>query len=145
MTSLRFDQINLVMPDPLAASKFLKALGFDMETDTPWSSYHAPIQVAQGDPPFTADIDSSAFAQYWGGLQQNWAGVVVNLRVESRSAVDAMHSQALQLGATDSKAPHDAFWGSRYALVIAPGPLAIGFMSDRDPAMQSAPEPPEFR
>lgn len=38
---------------------------------------------------FNADLDSSAFARFWGGLPEVFIGVVVNLRAKDRDAVDA--------------------------------------------------------
>jgi PhnB protein len=34
--------------------------------------------------------------------------------------VDALHERALEAGATSLMAPHDAFWGDRYAIVRDP-------------------------
>ena len=67
------------------------------------------------------------------------SGAVVNLRVDGREEVDALHARALELGATSLKEPFDAFWGARYAAVSAPGPLVVGLMSAIDDAHRGPP------
>jgi hypothetical protein len=63
----------------------------------------------------------------------------VNLRVDEPDEVDALHRRAIDLGATELKAPWDAFWGSRYSVVLAPGPLCVGFMSEPDATRRTVP------
>ena len=147
MAGLRFDQVNIVIADVVGAAHFLRALGAEVDPvadgRADWEPHHVGIPaVTEG---FTADIDSPAFASYWGGLPEGFAGVVVNLRAEDRSAVDAAFERALELGAEGLRAPYDAFWGSRYAVVRGPGPIIVGLMSPADPAARSAgPELSEF-
>jgi hypothetical protein len=70
-------------------------------------------------------------------------GVVVNLRVDFPEEVDDLHARALELGAHELKAPWDAFWGARYSVFLAPGPLCVGVMSMPDAARRTS--PPETR
>ncbi len=132
----RFDQVNVVTTDPRAAVAFLATLGVEVAATLPeWEGHHRNLPVSG---PFDADLDSSAFARSWGGLPDGFTGVVVGLRVDRRDEVDTLYERALQAGADALKAPYDAFWGSRFALVMAPGPLAVGVMSERDDARRSA-------
>jgi hypothetical protein len=135
MARLQFDQVNIVVPDVAGAAGFLRSLGAEVpelgEEWAEWAPHHVGFPaVAEG---FDADLDSSAFAAHWGGLPRDFAGVVVNLRTDDRAAVDAVFEQAVALGAEGLRAPYDAFWGARYALVRAPGPLMVGIMSPADP------------
>lgn len=147
MADLRFDQVNIVLPDVLGAARFLRALGAEVDRVADewaeWASHHVGLPaVAES---FDADLDSPAFAAHWGGLPEDFAGVVVNLRAEDRRAVDAAFERALALGAEGLRAPYDAFWGARYAVVRGPGPIVVGVMSPADPAARSAgPEPSDF-
>jgi uncharacterized glyoxalase superfamily protein PhnB len=89
---------------------------------------------------FDVDLDSGAFARWWGGVPSDHSpGVVVNLAVDERRDVDRLHERAIELGAQELRAPFDAFWGSRYAVVLAPGPICVGVMSPRDMARSSPP------
>ena len=140
MGSLRFDQINVVVPDVAGAARFLQSLGAEVEVPegewAAWAPHHVRFPAAAEG--FDADIDSSAFAAYWGGLPDEFVGVVVNLRADDRAAVDATFEQALGLGADCLRDPYDAFWGARYAVVRAPGPIVVGIMSPADPAFRVA-------
>ena len=147
MGDLQFDQINVVVPDVVGAARFLRSLGVGVdepETDrAEWASHHVGF-LANPDG-FDADIDSSAFANFWGGLPADHVGVVLNLRAENRAAVDASFDLAIEIGAECLRAPYDAFWGARYAVVRAPGPIVVGVMSPVDPALRvSAPALSDF-
>jgi hypothetical protein len=48
----------------------------------------------------------------------------------------------LELDSAGQKAPEDAFWGSRYAIVEDPDGNAIGLMSPADLARQTERPPP---
>lgn len=138
MASLRFDQVNIVVPDVAGAARFLRALGAGVpeiaDAWADWAPHHVGLPAAAEG--FDADLDSSAFASHWGGLPADFAGVVVNLRAEDRGAVDAAFEQAAAIGAEGLRAPYDAFWGARYAVIRGPGPLIVGIMSPADPELR---------
>lgn len=139
MASLRFDQVNIVLPDVLGAARFLRALGAEVQELAAewaeWASHHVGFPaVAEG---FDADLDSPAYAAHWGGLPEDFAGVVVNLRAEDRRAVDAAVERAMALGAEILRDPYDAFWGARYAVVRGPGPIMVGIMSPAGPTSRT--------
>jgi uncharacterized glyoxalase superfamily protein PhnB len=142
MSTPRFDQINVVVADPGAAMSFLAALGAEADAVTPgweeWAAHHRKLPVA-GE--FEVEVDSARFARHWGGLPDGFSGVVVNLRVDERDEVDALYTRALEAGGTGLREPYDAFWGSRFATLMGPGPLAVGLISPRDPSRMS--KPPE--
>ena len=120
--------------------QFLRALGADVNTVdgdwADWAPHHVGFPtVAEG---FDSEFDSSAFGAYWGGLPTCFNGVVVNLLAEDRAGVDAAFELALSLGADGLKAPYDAFWGSRFAVVRGPGPIMVGLTSDMDAAFRTA-------
>jgi hypothetical protein len=147
----RIDQINLVLADVGAAARFLADLGIDVpDTMAEWAEHHRPVPTvtsahgshARQEPAFDVDLDSSTFAAHWGGLPRGFVGAVLDVRVDEREEVDRLHDQALTLGARSLKDPYDAFWGSRFATVEAPGPLVVGLMSVPDEAHRSAPPDP---
>jgi uncharacterized glyoxalase superfamily protein PhnB len=139
MTSLRFDQINIVVPDVLGASQFLRELGAEVPDVAAewaeWATHHVGFPVAADG--FDTELDSPAFAAHWGGLPNDFAGVVINLRTEDRRAVDATFERAVALGAEGLRGPYDAFWGARYAVVSGPGPIVVGIMSPVDLASRA--------
>lgn len=138
MGSLEFDQINIVVPDVAAAAEFIRNLGGEVPEMrgewADWADHHAGFPASTSG--FDADIDSPAFAAHWGGLPEDFAGVVVNLRAADRDGVDTTCDRARQLGAEVLRPPYDAFWGARYAVVLGPGPLAVGIMSPVSPELR---------
>jgi hypothetical protein len=151
MGTPRVDQINVVVGDVVAAARFLADLGVDVPGTMPeWAAHHQPVPASTSshgshgidEPAFDIDLDSSAFAQRWGGLPSSFTGVVLNLRVDERQEVDELHERALTSGGRSLKEPYDAFWGSRFAVVEGPGPIIVGLMSVPDEARRSSPPDP---
>lgn len=138
------EQINVVLADVEAAVDFLRALGVEIDDTMPeWRPHHRSIPTHGT--AFDADLDSSEFASWWGGLSVGFVGVVLNLRVDTRDEVDATYAEALRVGGTGRHEPWDAFWGARYAVVEGPGPMLVGLMSPADDARRTRPpHPPEF-
>lgn len=140
----------MVVPDVEAAARFLTGLGIDLPAAPEgWEAHHRAIPTATSvhsghdlTERFGIDLDSSAFAELWGGLASSFTGVVVNLRVDERADVDRLHDLALSIGGRSLKGPYDAFWGSRFAVVEGPGPLTVGLMSVPDGDRRSAPPDP---
>lgn len=151
MRSPQIDQVNIVVGDVDGAARFLIQLGIELPVAPPgWGGHHRTVPSATSlhgghdlaEPTFGIDLDSSAFAHHWGGLDPTFNGVVVNLRVDERFEVDRLHELACSIGGRSLKLPFDAFWGSRFALVEAPGPLAVGIMSAPDDEHRSRPPDP---
>jgi hypothetical protein len=144
----RIDQINVVVGEVEAAAQFLIGLGVQLHAAPPgWDAHHRTISTATSlhvghelaEPAFGIDLDSSTFAQQWGGLAPSFSGVVVNVRVDERHVVDRLYDRALSIGGRSLKLPYDAFWGSRYAVVEGPGSIVVSVMSVPDAADRSAP------
>ena len=63
----RIDQVNVVVGDVVGAAQFLAGLGIDMTTiDDEWAAHHRGIPT--DGTAFDVELDSSVFAQHWGGL-----------------------------------------------------------------------------
>jgi uncharacterized glyoxalase superfamily protein PhnB len=77
--------------------------------------------------------------QGWQGHQDLRGRVVVGFKLFSREAVDTTYADLTDAGYTGLQAPHDAFWGSRYAIIEDPDGVAVGLMSPRSPERRSAP------
>ena len=154
MSTTRIDHVNIVVGDAAAAATFLAALGVELPAALagwePWDAHHRTISTStstreddnDADPAVRIDLDSSAFAQHWGGLARTFNGVVVNLRADERPDVDRVYERALSLGGRSCKPPYDAFCGARYAVVEGPGPITIGIMSVPDPNQRT--DPPDL-
>jgi hypothetical protein len=130
----RFGSINIVVDDVVGLTEFLTALGVEVDPVDPdwhaWIRHHRSFGAADD---IDADLDSSRFAADWGGVSTDFRGVVVNLQTDDRDAVDRGYVLAIERGAVPCKAPYDAFWGSRYAVVESPFGITFGLMSPSDP------------
>jgi predicted lactoylglutathione lyase len=132
--------VSVVVQDVGASATFYERLGVDLgpPPPAPWDALHrgAPESEAGAQ----LDLDAASFAPRWN---QGWAegrtGVVINFRVQGREDVDRLHDELVAAGAPSQQPPHDAFWGSRYAIVEDPAGNAVGIMSPRDEAFASAP------
>ena len=58
---------------------------------------------------------------------------------ESREDVHSVFHALTEAGYTALAEPHDAFWGSRYAILQDPDGIAVGLMSPADTAYRSNP------
>lgn len=141
------NQINLVCGDFDASIDFYRRLGVEIpETGifrTPSGGHHAGASGSSTDQEIRFDLDSTAFAERWNAA---WRGrtdlrgrVVVGFGVSTRSQVDDVFHDMVGAGYRGLQEPHDAFWGSRYAILEDPDGIAVGLMSPMSPEMKSPP------
>jgi len=135
----RFKGANIVVRDMAAMVGFYRRIGVEVsETGTVWDDHHRNSEAI--------DLDSAAFASaVWDPAWPEGAtGIVLSFLCESRDEVDALHDELVAGGSESLHAPHDAFWGARYAIVRDPDGNHVGFQSPRDDAMAVRPPDPPF-
>lgn len=137
------DQLNLVSSDPAASVAFYRRLGVDIDEAAIWRTASGTHHVNARSGEVDFELDSMAFAQVWN---PSWRGrgdlkgrVVLGFRVVSREAVDEVYAEMTAAGYAGLQAPHDAFWGARYAIVEDPDGIAVGLMSPISPDFKSVP------
>jgi uncharacterized glyoxalase superfamily protein PhnB len=94
---------------------------------------------------FRLELDSVEFARQWDpGLRDGprGTGAVLFFGVATAEEVDRLFATMTGAGYASQKAPGDAFWGARYAIVEDPDGNAVGIMSPLDPARRRPPPPP---
>lgn len=135
------NQINLVAAELPAVVEFYRLLGLEIAEVTPaweaWKPHHRNANVVGG-AKLDFDLDSLAFARMWGSDNVP-VGALLGFGVDSREGVDTLYERVTAAGYTGLRAPYDAFWGARYAVVLDPSGVAVGLMSSADPALRSAP------
>jgi catechol 2,3-dioxygenase-like lactoylglutathione lyase family enzyme len=143
----RLDQVNLVSRDVAASVAFYELLGVEMAETQPgweaWDPHHQTVAL-EGSTGISMDIDSASFAAWWAaeGLP---TGPVLGFRVASRESVDATYERLTGAGHRGVRAPYDAFWGARYALVEDPDGVVVGVMSEASAEFRRAgPDLEEF-
>src|ERR1700741_4262077 len=75
----------------------------------------------------------------WSGRGDLNGRVVLGFHVASRGAVDGTYADLTGAGYKGLEAPHDAFWGARYAIVEDPDGIAVGLMSPKSAEFRSPP------
>ena len=129
----RFAGIDVVPRDMARSVEFYRELGLDIPDSDIWIKdgvMHHWHTVFTGD--YGLDIDSE---QMTTGYDPDWrpgSGVCFMFRVDSRDDVDALHDHLVGLGHPSHKAPFDAFWGSRYAVLVDPGGNLVSLSSPMD-------------
>jgi catechol 2,3-dioxygenase-like lactoylglutathione lyase family enzyme len=135
----RFDSVNLVVADMDASVAFYRRLGVDIPDRGPWDDDHRTAETPEG---LDFELDRESFAQQWNSGYPGSRGrgaAVFGFKVATRQEVDAIHTDLTGAGYASQLEPHDAFWGSRYAIVEDPDGNAVGIMSPMDDAYRSAP------
>ena len=143
----RLDQVNIVSGNLDASIAFYRRLGLEIGEDRVWrtqsGTHHVTAGSAAAGSTLGLDLDSVAFAQHWN---KGWQGstdlrgrVVVGFELASRAAVDAVYADLIGAGHVGLQKPYDAFWGSRYAIVLDPDGIAVGLMSPPSPEHRSTP------
>jgi uncharacterized glyoxalase superfamily protein PhnB len=145
--TVALEQINIVVREMQRSLAFYRLLGVSIpDMDDPqwaeWAPHHANGMASNG---VRVEFDSVAFAKQWNpGLDEARLGsaVLPMFHVSSREEVDRIHARVIAAGHHSHKAPEDAFWGARYAIVEDPDGNSVGIMSAIDPSMRRAPPPP---
>lgn len=124
MSEPKLGQVNLITRDFDASLRFYRVLGFDIPDaiEQPPGVFH----VSRGG----LDLDNRFLGEMYSG--DDTPRVVIGISVASREAVDETYARVIAAGYRSRKAPHDAFWGARYAMVIDPDGNDVGIMSPRD-------------
>lgn len=113
-----FDLVGIIVQDMAAALKFYRLLGLDI-----------PPSADEED--HVEFVTSGGFRLAWDSLEmvksfnEQWTTPVghrVGLAFKCASAaeVDQVYEQITAAGYQSHKAPWDAFWGQRYAIVVDP-------------------------
>ena len=128
--------IHLFVRDMGASLAFYRKLGLSF----PPGAEHEPhvaleldggFELSFGTVALTRGYDP-AFAEPRGGSPNS-----LQLSVDRREDVDRIYGELTRAGYAGHLAPHDAFWGARYAVVDDPDGNVVGFQSDVDPAKRS--------
>ncbi|MFI5317872.1 MAG: VOC family protein [Myxococcota bacterium] len=125
---------------------FYRRAGVEIPAESVWSvggkEHHVEIELPQG---LTLAFDSIELTRGYDPGCKAPSGPAHNVLIfnlPTREAVDARHADLTSAGHASHLAPHDAFWGARYAIVLDPDGSQVGFMSPSDPARRRPPPSP---
>jgi uncharacterized glyoxalase superfamily protein PhnB len=141
----RFQQVNVVVGDVGAAVGFYRLLGIDIPEAMEWpvgsGAFH--VEAHHGDDAGTAsfELDNGAMtAIYTEGVPVG--KVIIGFEVGTSAAVDETYQRLTGAGHAGIRAPYNAFWGARYAVVQDPDGNPVGLMGPRDRAANYVPATP---
>lgn len=128
-----FGQINLLVADMAATVAFYRLLELDFSDPFEWppGSGAEHIDDIPSDAPYMA-FDNPPMARIWSGqydAQRRSGNVVIGLMVPTRADVDRLYAKVKDAGHPVGRQPYDAFFGSRYAIVIDPDGNQVGLKS----------------
>jgi len=139
-------QVNIVVRDMQMSVAFYRLLGVWIDEVAAewaeWARHHVNGVASNG---VRVELDSIAFAKQWNpGLDEARLGsaAILMFHVSSREEVDRVHARVTAAGHRSHKAPEDAFWGARYAIVEDPDGNSVGIMSTIDDSKRRPPPPP---
>ena len=112
------DMVGMVVRDMTATLRFYRLLGL-------------AIPEGQDHEPYVEVITPNGYRLSWNalemvrGIDPDWqepAGQRLSLafKCDDAAGVDALYQRVLDAGFAGHKAPWDAFWGQRYAVVVDP-------------------------
>jgi catechol 2,3-dioxygenase-like lactoylglutathione lyase family enzyme len=133
------DQLDLVVRDIDASLAFYRCLGLEIPDGAVWrtasGAHHVDLHLPNG---FHLHLDSAALTRSFdsGWPERPGAGTkaIVGFALPSRGAVDERYADLVAAGYAGRQAPHDTFWGARYAVIEDPDGNHVGLMSPIDPA-----------
>lgn len=116
--TLQPDMIGIVVRDMAEALRFYRLLGLDLPADAD-TQPHAEIITPNGyriawD---TQELMRSLYGEWIEPVGQR---MTLAFKCDSAADVDALYARVVQAGYHGAKAPWDAFWGQRYAVVADP-------------------------
>ena len=112
------DMLGMVVSDMAAALRFYRLLGLDIPAEVE-NEPHVEVTLPGG---FRIAWDSLEMIK---GMDPGWVKPVgqrmtLAFKCDNAAEVDALHQRVVDGGYRSHKAPWDAFWGQRYAIVIDP-------------------------
>ncbi len=134
--STRFGHVNLIVADMVAAVDFYRLLELDVPDPLEWptGSGALHVEIATDDGCYLA-LDNHPQARIWNSRfdpDPGQGNAVIGLLVDSRGDVDRLYGRVRGAGHRVGQEPDDAFWGSRYAIVIDPDGNQVGLESPVD-------------
>lgn len=116
----RFDLIGIVTADMAASLAFYRRLGVDIP-DSPADSPHVEAQLPGGlRMAWDSEATVRSFDPDWTPGARGSGRVGLAFHCEGPAGVDKTYDELTAAGYEGHKAPWDAFWGQRYAVILDP-------------------------
>lgn len=144
-----FGHINILVRDMDATIAFYRLLELDVPDATEWpegsGAKHVDVQMPGR---HYLAFDNHMMAGIWNAHfepDRHEGNIVIGLLVDTHDDVDRLYRAVEDAGHRVGQPPYDAFFGSRYAIVIDPDGNEVGLKSPIDDAAKYVPEVPVGR
>lgn len=129
-----FGQINVPVSDMAASIEFYRLLELKVPDSFEWpaGSRAEHVDDMHSDDGCYMAFDNHPMARIWNPAfdpDRREGNVVIGLLVETRDDVDRLFEKVKAAGHPVGQEPYDAFFGSRYAIVIDPDGNQVGLKS----------------
>jgi uncharacterized glyoxalase superfamily protein PhnB len=129
-----FGQINLFVRDMAASIEFYRLLELEVPDSYEWpaGSGAEHIDDIHGEKGCYMALDNYRMARIWNPRfepDRIRGNIVIGMLVETRDDVDRLYDTVKAAGHPVGQQPYDAFFGSRYAVVIDPDGNQVGLKS----------------
>jgi hypothetical protein len=138
-----FSQVNIVASDMAATVSDYRRLGVTVpETSPEWMAHHRNAEQPGG---IDLDLDCAQFATVWDEAcpMHPPRSAVFGFSIPTREAVEVIYRELTDAGYVGELPPHDAFFGSRYAITQDLNGNPIGLKSLTDTSLRRNQSPPE--
>ena len=140
-----FGQINLLVSDMAASIEFYRLRELDVADAFEWpagsgAEHVDDMRAANG---CYMALDNYPMARIWNPRfepDRPEGNVVIGLTVDTRDDVDRLYRAVEAAGHPVGQEPYDAFFGSRYAIVIDPDGNQVGLKSPIEDDRRYEPE-----
>jgi uncharacterized glyoxalase superfamily protein PhnB len=116
--ALQPDMVGIVVRDMAASLRFYRLLGLDIPADAE-SEPHVDVTTANGYR-IAWDTESLMRSIYPDWVTPVGQRITLAFKCDQPGDVDTLYERIVQAGYHGYKAPWDAFWGQRYAVVADP-------------------------
>lgn len=114
---LKLDMVGIVVKDMKQALDFYRALGFVIDEE---KNDEIHVEVSQGDVRLAFDTVDMARAVYGQWDDPTGHRIELAFLCSSKGEVDQLYNQVTEEGYRGHRAPWDAEWGQRYAIIEDP-------------------------
>ena len=127
MMAVKLDMVGNVVTDMKRSLDFYRALGFEIPEAMNGEGH---VEIDEGGVRLAFDTVEVAESVYGEWKQADGHRIELAFLCDSRESLNALYDSILEQGYASHKAPWDAFWGQRYAILYdADGNLISLFAS----------------
>ncbi len=132
----QLDLVGLVVRDMAKSLAFYRLLGLDIPAEADGEG-HVEVKTPIG---FRLAWDTVEVVESFSGPWKQPSGHRVGLAFlcDDAADVDSTYAKVISAGYASSKAPWDAFWGQRYAVVVDPDGNLIDLFAPLPAASETA-------